>query len=328
MPLDLFGDDSGLPLTTRSGIAYEVDAFDYREQWVRDSSRTTVLCRVRASEAFNWVTDMVGRVYVANSGGVNRLRRDLPEVNPFDGKQYCTGVVQADQGGPPTGGTQTVDGRPSFADPVSGWPVTRWMRYRATFEGMPHEMRDDGTVDGLPGERELGRYVVRSRKTFSREQQIPGGAFQIINDGDPNKRFPLLNTSFKSIVFGDVTYTWMRFPVGKLPAAADAHQGKVNSVTFDAKGPLNEAGYTFDAGTLLYSGYDDTNKYYDANEDWVSDVVFSFRFKQIGWNKYLTKNGTEVEVSTEVTPGDGLAGTSGGRRPYASADFHELFRVD
>lgn len=321
MGFGLFDDQSALAFTTTRGIPYEVDALAYRETWAPSSNRTTVVCRVKTSQAFDWVTDMVGRVYT-NAIGV--MRRDVPEVNPFDSKQRCTRIEQIDQGevDPDAGTIEDADGNPTFADSTSAWPVTRWMRYKATFEGLPYEVRDDAYVDekALGGwEREILRYVVRARKTVAREQQIPGGGFKVVA-ALPADRILLMTTNFRTVVYGDVTYTWVRVPVGKLPTAAIDMEGMVNSVIFDSKSPtINPPAYGFPVGTLLYTGFDDTNKYYDANEDWVCDVVYNFRYKQIGWNKYLNNLGAAVEVSS--------TGTAAGTKPYSSADFHQLFRT-
>lgn len=317
MGFGLFDDESALPVTTASGIPYEVDALSYRESWIPGANKTVVRCRVKTDDAFDWVTDMVGRVTV---DATPLLRRELPERNPFDEKQLCTRLEQEDQGELPTAGTvPDAAGNPTFASAVSGWPVTKWMRYRATFEAMPFDVASDFVVDNLAGlgfERELLRYVIRARKTFPREQQIPGGGFSTIAV-PPVK---LMNTQYKTLVFGDVTYTWVRVPVGRLPAAVTSLENRVNDAVFDAYSLLsNPAGYDWPAGTLLYTGFDDTQKYYDANEGWVSDVVFSFRYKQIGWNKFLNNLGVAVEVSSD--------GTALGARPYLTGDFNTLFRV-
>ena len=94
------------------------------------------------------------------------------------------------------------------------------------------------------------------------------------------------------------------------------HSGTVNSATFDTQ----EGGYNFAAGELLYVGFDDNNRYWDANEDWVVDLVYAFRFAAGGWNYGLNREGTLVEVS--------LDGTAGGGKPYSSNAFANLFTVD
>lgn len=328
---ELFGDTFGLPVTTRSGIPYEIDAFDYREVFRPGQNRTTVVCRVAYERSFDWVTEMVGRAYTSSSVGGVKLRRDLPQRNPFDSRQWCTGVEQVDQGGdPPAGSTFAPAGTPpgvlaSLADPVVGWPVVKWKRYRATFEAMPYQMRTDAQVDqATTGPAELQRYVMRVQRSTPREQQIPGGGFETITD-PPVK---LMIAGFKTIAFADVTYTWCRVPVANFLAntAKDELLGKINDAIFDdgsAPGDTQKGGgYKWATGKLLYLGYDDSNRYYDANEDWVTDIVFSFKFKQIGWDFYLNNLGDPVEVQTlETVP------PTPRRKPYQRGDFNQLFTV-
>lgn len=299
---------AGLPQTTPGGIYYEIDAFDYREAWVPGANRTQITCRVDATESFEWITQMVGKVYVtAASGGV--LARDLPERNPFDSKQYCTRIEQMDQGGLKDG---TTDADGNLFDAASGWPFTKWQRYRATFEGMPFQMRSDSEANAFTVP-ELMRYVYRTQSTYAREQQIPGGTFREIGGTDP-----LMQTGFKTRCFGDVSYTRVRIPVSNFPAAIKTHRGKVNDAAFDTQGSGGEC-YNFAAGELLYVGFDDSKKYFDANEDWVCDLVLNFKFCQGGWNFFLRADGVLVEVSTD--------GTAGGARPYSSETMPELFLV-
>lgn len=302
-------DRYGLPQTTLSGLYYEVDAFTYREAWVPGANKTTIVCRVDAEDSFQWITDMVGQVYV--EGGV--LRRDLPEQNPFDDNQFCTRVEQIDQGGLKDGAN---DSEGDLVDVASGWPFTKWQRYQCTFEGMPFAMRTDTDADAaasaISSKAELMRYCVRGQKSYAREQQFPGGAFCV--DGTTT---PLGQTGFRTRVFGDVTYTLVRWPVANFPSAWKTLRGKISDATFDSTSGSGE-GYEWAAGELLYVGYDDNNKYFDANEQWVADVVLSFRFCQDGWNKFFKNDGTLVSVSV---------GGAGVVRPYTTGDFKTLFQV-
>lgn len=328
----------GLPQTTKSGIYYEIDALNYREQWIPGANRTEVTVRVPGDQAWDFVTDMVGRAYI----GDGILRRDIPEQNPFDPQQYCTKVEQVDQGGgeetfeeieevpepvdpevdPPAEPARTLflgESGPT-ADASNGWPLPRWIRYRVTFEGLPYYCRTDEEVDDLGSgnlqARELLRYVVRTRRPQAREQQIPGGAFKLVDDAVPANRTPLMQTAFKVIMFADVQYVWHRVPVANLPLAIwDGALGKINQDAFD----VLTGGYNFAAETLLFAGYDDTNRYFDANEDWVCDVVLSWRYNKITWNKFLNNQAVAVAVS--------LDGTSGGGKPYEVTSFADLLTV-
>lgn len=314
-PLDI----TGLPQTTRSGIYYEVDVASYREAWVPGANRTVITARVSSEEAFDWITDMVGRVYYADQ----KIRRDLPEQNPFDQNQWCTKVEQLDQGGPRGEGTS---GDPhTYRDEASGWPFPLWARYRCTFENMPFRMRDDNDVDTIaptttPATKpELLRYVTRTQRTYAREQQIPGGAFKIV-DAVAANRLPLMQTGFKVRCYGDVIYTLARWPVSKAVPEWKTLRGKVNDAVFDPSPTSSPGeGYEWPAGELLYVGYDDNNKYFDANEDWVMDVILSFKFCQGGWNFFFNHLGELKEVSSD--------GTAGGTKPYSSGSLAELFEA-
>ena len=77
-------------------------------------------------------------------------------------------------------------------------------------------------------------------------------------------------------------------------------------------------GYAWNTGELLYIGYDDSHRYYDAAGQWVCDVVYKFKYKEKGWNNFLTSTG----VWTAVT----LDGTTTGTPPYASNNFDNLFQ--
>ena len=162
--------------------------------------------------------------------------------------------------------------------------------------------------------QEMLRYCVRGIRPVVKEQQIPGGGFYM-QTGVANQFLP--NTGFLTIALADVTYTLVRWPVANIPAAVRTLFNKINDSTFDT-GP---GGYNFPAGTLIYSGFDDNNKYYDADEVWVVDLVIQCRFRSVGWNNYITATRGFVAVSTDNT------GMGGGTAPYATDDLTKLFQV-
>jgi hypothetical protein len=111
----------------------------------------------------------------------------------------------------------------------------------------------------------------------------------------------------------------------------DSFENCINDDWFDVAAP---DGIAAPPGTLLYLGYDDSNRYYDAAGDWVCDIVFNFKLKQSldaggaqsvdsagfygGWNFFLTAQGVWKEVST--------TGANSGQRPYQTRDFNKLFK--
>jgi hypothetical protein len=352
---DLFGDTSGLPVTTRSGIPYEIEALSPREVWGAGNNSTTVVCKQTWEDSATWVRDMVGESAVVLGGTQLLLQRRVPEVLPYnDGRtQYCSVVDETDQGENPGG-----DPAANFSDVDTGWPRTRWLKYRATFEAFPFavlsqaEMGAIATAAGsLAGAIELYRYVIRSRKVYTREQPIPAataaGGFKVIDDVVAANRKPIGQIGFRVIEFADIQYKWVRVPVGWPPPLAyagganpwppspnplaldttkerarDKYAGTINSDWFDAAAAN---GYACAPGTLLYLGYDDSYQYYDSAGAWVCDVVYSFKWKGGrdntgavgGWNKFLDATGVWREVS--------LSGLSAGVKPYTTNNFNHLF---
>lgn len=305
---DLFTDPTGLPRVPRAGegkpyVPYEIESLTVKRSRVPRSGMTTAVCRVKGWQADDFITGMVGRAYV--DGGI--LHRTLPESSPSDPRQYCTRCEQVDQGGDGLGGA----GGPGL-DPAHGWPVPKWVRFRVTFEGLAHRVETDEFVAAAADEPELYRYVERSWRPRAKEQQLPGGGFKIVGTTD---RIGIVG--FKRVIMADVQYVWRRVPVASLPiGVVFAALGHFNDATFDA-GPVG--GYTFNEETLLFTGFDDSDKYWDANGDWVCDVVYSFEYRNYGWNRFLNNVGAPVEVSSD--------GTGGGTKPYTGADFNALFRI-
>lgn len=366
----LFGNTSGLPVTTRSLIPYEIDALSPKETWGAGNGSTTILCRQTWTDSLRWVRDMVGDVRVVDRSGVPTLTRNIPEKIGYLGdprEQYCSGVSQSDQGGNPdeTGEDGTLEAV-ELLEVETGWPRTKWCRYQSVFEVFPYRVRTDAEVASLvaqagayAGAPELYRYVIRSRRSYSREQPIPKGTsetgFRII-DATPANRKLIGQVGFRVVSMADVTYKWIRVPLTWPPpigwltlasptptipptwppainaAASDPttlkyakqeYIGTINSDYFDCG---DQQGYCYAPGELLYTGFDDSYVYWDAAGDLVCDITFMFKFKEGGWNYFLSASGQWKEVSADVTPGDGLGGTTSGRYPYESVDFNNLFK--
>lgn len=343
----LDGDTSGLPVTTVGSIPYEIDALSPRESWGAGNGSTSVLCRQLWERSSEWIRAMVGRVEIVKPGGTPLLRRAVPQIVEFgdDRPHWCSMVDQVDQGG------ELEDGAP-LQTAVTGWPETRWCRFRATFEVFPYRIRTEAEIDeaqaaagSYPGARELYRYMVRSRRVYSREQPIPAaskaGGFKVVESPPLATPQPIGQVGFRVVSYADVTYKWVRVPINWPPPigytgpvvpwpplanpksanpdaveyARDKYKGRINADWFDAGAP---DGYAWAPGTLLYLGYDDSYRYDDAAGEYVCDVVYSFKFKERGWNYFLNAKGEWKEVS--------LDGTSTGTKPYQTAAFDDLFR--
>ena len=365
---DLFNNTSGLPRTLRGNMPYEVMALSPKEVWGHGHGSTTLECRQKWEDAATWIRYMVGEVKVVQTSQQSRvptLLRYLPEplryneIGGIPGQgggtdkrvQWCTGLAQTDQGG-----TSYFHGAMSQAG--TNWPKVDWCRYQTQFETTPYWVRSSAEMDAIAiaansgpsayaGARELYRYVDRQCTNTSKEQPIPAastaGGFKVIDDVTAANRRPIGQVGFRVISMADVTYKWIRVPVGWPPPPGwlisdpanpwpppanpsapapgvarrtrDTFKGKVNSDYFDC---ADIEGYCWQPGELLYTGYDDSYRYFDAAGDRVCDITFRFRFKEGGWNKFLSARGEWKEVS--------LTGLSTGTKPYESADFNDLFR--
>jgi hypothetical protein len=378
----LFTDPSGLPATIRGAIPYEIEAISPKEVWGAGNGNTSLVCRQKWDRSPTWIKSMVGEVKVIkvfSAFNSMSLRRYVPEMLQYnlagDGTdtriQFCTMIDQTEQGGQEEG--------VNMAQVVTAWPETDWCKYRATWESLPYAILDENALGILPGmseiaaaaganagARELYRYVIRSRRTSSKEMTVPGAnlaenmAFRAI---DALRRPVPGGYAFKVLGYATISMTWVRVPIGwpppvgyVSPGAAgfvrwppavnptgaaidpgtrrrtrDSFSGTVNDRWFDVAAP---DGIAAPPGTLLYLGYDDSKKYYDAAGDWVCDITFNFIQKTGvdnagvvgGWNHYLNATGNYIEVSADVVPGDGLGGTVLGKRPYGSNNFDDLFR--
>jgi hypothetical protein len=363
---DLFGDTTGLPRTWRGVMPYQVEALTPREVWGHGHGTTNIVCTQTWENAAPWMRYMLGEwevFTVATSQGARPdFVRHIPEPLRYGGNdlrvQWCTGLTQTEQGGNPvTFGQRPEESTTEFATDVTNWPRTAWCKYQGVWETTPYVIRTyDQIIDlraqdwGTTGPEpiEFLRYVVRSKRTYSKEQPIPAaspaGGFKVIDDAVAANRKVIGQTGFRVISMADVSYKWMHTPAGwpppagwtptlvpgappnqqywpplKNPAFAggqrtrDSYVGKINSVIFDYCDP---EGYCFPAGTLLYTGWSDEVFYNEAGQR-TANVTYNFKFKEAGWNKFLSARGEWKEVS--------LTGLSTGTKPYETADFRKLF---
>jgi len=285
-----------------------------------------------------------------------RLRyRDINKA--YDPRiQWCTGLSQIDQGGNPSEDNNTDSGF-AFRQGGTGWPAALWVRYDVTWETTPYMVRDQEQIPDIAagagvyaGSRELYHYVVREKKIYSKEQPLPagGGGFKVIAAA-VNDRKLIGQVGFRVISMGDVVYKWIRVPAGwpphpgwTAPAAGaiwppvfnpgagapgtkrptrDTFIGTINNDYFDCAAP---EGYCWQPGELLYVGYEDYF-YYDAAGLFVTDRTHRFKYKEGGWNKFISARGEWKEVSADRVLNDGLGGTAAGKPPYESNNFNNLF---
>lgn len=353
----LLGNTAGLPKTQRSGTPYEIEPITLRESWGAGNGSLTCVCRQLFTVSPGWIRDMVGEIRViAPLGGDLLLTRFAPErypgVNGGDRRLlYCSGVDQTGAGDLPESGNG------NFANGLTLWPETLWRQYRATFEAFPFKVLTDTQAKAIVaaaspfgGAAELTRYIVRTRRSYSKEQPLPAGA---VGFRDTTTGKKIGQVGFRSIGYADVTYKWLRVPLGFPPPvgwigftasnpwpppvgltaadprfrrARDSFLNTVNDDWFDVAAP---DGYSWPPGTLLYTGYSDDNRYFDAAGDWVSDVTFTFKAKMGldssgafgGWNYALNSAGKWVYVNLE-----GAIGGPTDTPPYQANSFDDLFQ--
>lgn len=357
----LTGNTLGLPKTQRSGIPYEIEPISMRESWGAGNGGLTAMCRQLTQATPQWVRDMVGQVQVQAPSSSLVLSRYAPErypnVSGADTRAlYCSGIDQTGAGDLPASGVG------NFSNGVTLWPETLWRQYRAVFEAFPYAIYSDAICDAIiagagsyAGARELLRYIVRTRRNYTKEQPVPAGAAGFRDTTGGTSLAPgdkIGQVGFRSVGYSDVTYRWVRVPLNFPPPAGwvgfsptnawppptgltadnptfrytrDSYLNTVNSTWFDLAAA---DGYSWPPGTLLYTGFSDDNRYYDAAGDWVCDVTFTFKAKMAldssgalgGWNYALNASGKWVYINLE-----GYVGGSTDTPPYQSKDFNNLF---
>lgn len=375
---DLFSPERLLdyPRTVRGDLPYWVGALSPREVWGHGHASTYLEVGQTWNDSARFLRYMLGEWVVrvgdgstASTGPPIFVRR-IPEklrynddgTNSDTRVQWCTGLSQTDQGGNPIDNAIQDDYDPSdstepFSDGIANWPAAAWVKYQAVFETTPYVIRTDAEISdtlrewgGNAEDGEFLRYVVRSKRTYSKEQPIPAastaGGFKVISDPEEfiinaqgqrvSKRQSIGQVGFRVVSMADVQYKWFHVPLGwppppgwtppdpkkpwpapnseTNPRLRDAYIGKINSASFDYCDP---EGYCFAAGELLYTGWSE-EVFYNASGQRTANVTYSFKFKEGGWNKFLSALGEWKEVS--------LDGSNAGRRPYESADMRNLFR--
>lgn len=351
-----------MPTTAAHGIPYEIESVlpGPCEDYVPNANRTIVNTRVDFLQSELWEQDMVGTVsfnpsFGGQPGSPTALHRTIPELCPFAptgnfdpniggiGGQWCTRCEQRDSGG------SMLDSEPStngpFLDPLTGWPLAQWQRFRVTFEGLPFSVLTDQAVALLPGANapEMYRYVTRSCQRKFSEQQIPLGQLFIAGSAVGGARaapLPPVAGQFIKVSSAIVKYVWVRVPVNCIPyTTLRAAENLINLGVWDTVNPL---GYSWPDGTLRFAGFSDQNKYQDATGIWVCDLELDFEYRNVGvsigdrfvplgvplgWNYYFLPlgggGGHFVGVTFDGNPVNVLPGTA--NVLYPAIDFNTLF---
>lgn len=267
---------------------------DIKQSFANAASGTTILCEVAWADAeyFRW--DMLGYSMMAEGA----LVRVLPERCEFDGcdEQYC---MQCD--------LVRVITHTNTNDPTA-WPVFERAVYQCQFAAPPYDVLEDSYVEN--GDESV-RNVVWSGRSVASNEKIPGGGFRFV-DAVAANRTPIGEVGVKTGRLTMLVAKWIDVP--ELPLISTI-ANKINEF------PVTWNHRLYDAETVLLESWS-----YDYRKnpfgDWTYDITYNFAIRSDGrtWNKFW-KNGASgyVEVSDD--------GTSGGDKPFALADFDDLFDV-
>lgn len=247
--------------------------------------------------------DMLGWSQVV--GGL--LKRTLPEPCGRDPRAYCVkldSVMHAPDA--LTAGETTVN--------ANGWPTYQVERFQATYAIPLYKVLEDEDVT-----YEHERFCIWRSKITAQNEKIPGGGFQFVSSTAADRtKVPEVGVKTGRTI--DLTCKWLDLPFydyDRLKVLCN----KINTAA------VTWNGTTYDAGTVLLTGVDNKPRI-NAVGDYSYDITFSFSVRTDGptWNMFW-KNGKEkyVEVSSEVTTGDGLGGTTSGNKPFETADLNDLW---
>lgn len=275
----------------------------------RAGKSTRAVLIVRWDDASDFKRFALGHCDSHQTGPTWFLDRRLPFLCPWTEDQY---VDEIDAVGV-LGAAAQIYPDPAF----DGWPHAEAIAYACTFRDRPYDLKSDAELSEGATERELRRYVIRTRKPIIKERKL--NSFQVVKTSDPNS--PLSDVvGFLPWSEATLVYTWVMCPVERVPwAAIDATANKINSATFDSNPGSLKVGGPFAAKKLLLSAVDGLDAPYKMpNNKWAFDISYTFRYKPVTWDHVPVSNGTEVQVQIRGS-GDPL---------YQTADFGALFKPE
>lgn len=274
----------------KSAIGYGV-WYDLEDACSQTTVSHTVTLVVDSADAEQFVYETMGWAELQGS----QLRRVLPEKSGFDARMYAVDMqsVMRNPPDPPTNNSE-------------GWPDYDLQAYRVTYAIPLYAVLED---DEITYEHE--RFCVWRKRVTAQNEQIPGGGFRFVS-GTAADRTPLNQVGVRTGRQLELTCKWLdvpRFDYAKI----SAYCNKVNAsaITLD--------GTTYDPETVLFVGADEEPRV-NASGQRTRDINLTFSVKTDGrsWNKFW-KNGTDtyVEVSSD--------GTSGGSKPFSTADLNQIW---
>lgn len=300
--------DQGIEVRIR---ALEGNKSLYHEAWKSNSNTTTIIAEVDYEAGagpqpidgnlHTFRRHMLGSARAFGAAGTH-YNRMYPEVNPLAPWQVCVACDLID----------------AYGNPIQNAVKKNWLTfdkyvYQCVFQGLPYETQitNDQIADGLFKERD--RYTLWRRKTISREMEIPGGGFKIV-DG-PFAGQPIAKVGFRVSNEIEMQCTWFDVPVSRIPATMIAQcAGHVNSAAFTIDGK------TWPIEAILFKGCEE-ERHVTATGDQVADLKMIFGIRDApagaGWNYFPDRTG-----GFHLVTADGL---DTGTRMYRRADLEQLF---
>ena len=277
---------------------------EVKETVNQTSSVTTLICEVAFDDKYKFLWHMVGHSTV--SGGY--LSRILPERSSWNGDQYALSVDSV-KFMKYTAVPGTIGGIPI----PNGWPTFERVQYSVTFGAPLYEILEDSATPSSFDEST--RFVLWSKNGAASNERVPGASFKFINaNKDPLPEGPVRTGRTVSL-----EAKWLDVPeVNYTRIAGMSNRINGSAITLD--------GQLYPAETVLFESWSEAKKR-TAFGQLVSDVTFKFLIRQDldsagvqrTWNKFWSKDGTTVEVSSD--------GTTGGVRVFQTANLLDLFKV-
>jgi hypothetical protein len=235
-------------------------------------------------------------VYLKLRAEGDKLRAEGDKLWAESDKLWAEGRIPDDL----TGGAVTVNS--------VGWPTYQIESFQATYAIPLYAVLEDDEVT-----YEHERFCIWRSKITAQNEKIPGGGFQFVS-ATASERVKVSEVGVKTGRRMDLTCKWLDVPFFDY----EFYKTLANTINSAA---VTWNGVTYDAETVLLTGIDHEPRVNGVGLR-TNDITFSFSVVSDGrtWNKFW-KSGSAgyVEISSD--------GTSGGTKPFTTADLNTLWKV-
>lgn len=308
------GEGTGTQLSTSSGVAFEYQFENYREQWTNRASNSTILARCAWEDAGDFLEDVLG--YTTGVNGQNMFNRYLPLRHPTGGSLFCTDATLVKY---PSSAKADAN-QPSIV--YEGFFEAGWAVYQLTFTRLPYFVASNDTVSGdaIP---ELARYCVPADRPRAREFTVNSYALEVEATG-----LAIKQPAFIMDREQDLFVTLCEVPTENFPATGINNcLGKINNtavlmpISFEP--PSTFVVQSFPQDTLLFRGLSqEIHRYQGGTGRWYKDCPYFFTYRPGGWRKLPNPSGDGSLVVVKykaITPTKYL---------YDRVEFNQLFRPE